>query len=389
MTEAIHLSLGDDGVLLLTLDRREKSMNTIDQVFMDELSAAIDRIQGDAAVKGAVITSGKPAFLAGGDLFEIEDQRNWTDASFKTYCTPLAVPFPRRIESGQRVCQRVAVSVDADTNRPTRPARSSSGEGRQLLLEPSVGTVPPIGVTVTRSAGAEDVAAELAPGLVRLVLSLDALDEDDVANAHALAEAARAPLDIALMIPRGSESSLPRLASLAGLPSNNVVVLQNHADVTDPALVRAVSALWPRLRTGGGTDRHFVDLNRNRPPADWSVVGWPLNPQAHASDERSIIQTADVHSDLVRTARSFAPRANLTAWAQLVPGVAADGREATMLAAVFAVGGPSLYSPRLLVAVLGAVTVVPAYLLTPVIVDKSNWKEVLVDSGYYKADQFK
>ena len=35
------------------------------------------------------------------------------------------------------------------------------------------------------------------------------------------------------------------------------------------------------------------------------------------------------------------------------------------------------------------VKVVPAYLLTPVIVDKSNWKEVLVDSGYYKADQFK
>ncbi|PSC03461.1 sugar ABC transporter substrate-binding protein [Alsobacter soli] len=35
------------------------------------------------------------------------------------------------------------------------------------------------------------------------------------------------------------------------------------------------------------------------------------------------------------------------------------------------------------------VKVVPAYLLKPVAVDKSNWKEVLVDSGYYKADQFK
>ncbi|MEZ4515963.1 MAG: hypothetical protein R3C44_03665 [Chloroflexota bacterium] len=26
-----------------------------------------------------------------GDLFEMEDQRNWTDGSFKTYCTPLAL----------------------------------------------------------------------------------------------------------------------------------------------------------------------------------------------------------------------------------------------------------------------------------------------------------
>lgn len=31
--------------------------------------------------------------------------------------------------------------------------------------------------------------------------------------------------------------------------------------------------------------------------------------------------------------------------------------------------------------------VVPSYLLTPVVVDKSNWKQVLVDSGYYKESQ--
>ena len=30
------------------------------------------------------------------------------------------------------------------------------------------------------------------------------------------------------------------------------------------------------------------------------------------------------------------------------------------------------------------VKVVPSYLLKPVIVDKSNWEKVLVDSGYYK-----
>ena len=34
------------------------------------------------------------------------------------------------------------------------------------------------------------------------------------------------------------------------------------------------------------------------------------------------------------------------------------------------------------------VKVVPSYLLVPVDVDANNWKEVLVDSGYYTADQF-
>jgi putative multiple sugar transport system substrate-binding protein len=33
------------------------------------------------------------------------------------------------------------------------------------------------------------------------------------------------------------------------------------------------------------------------------------------------------------------------------------------------------------------VKIVPSYLLTPVVVDESNWKKTLVDSGYYKLDQ--
>ena len=32
--------------------------------------------------------------------------------------------------------------------------------------------------------------------------------------------------------------------------------------------------------------------------------------------------------------------------------------------------------------------VVPSYLLTPVVVTKANWKQALIDTGYYKADKF-
>ena len=35
------------------------------------------------------------------------------------------------------------------------------------------------------------------------------------------------------------------------------------------------------------------------------------------------------------------------------------------------------------------VKVVPSYLLKPVSVDASNWKQTLVDSGYYKESQIK
>jgi putative multiple sugar transport system substrate-binding protein len=35
------------------------------------------------------------------------------------------------------------------------------------------------------------------------------------------------------------------------------------------------------------------------------------------------------------------------------------------------------------------VKVIPSYLLKPLLVDKSNWKQALIDTGYYKAEQFK
>ena len=46
-----------------------------------------------------------------GDTFEMEDQRNWTDASFKTYSTPLALPIPVRIDAGTRVEQSLHLTI--------------------------------------------------------------------------------------------------------------------------------------------------------------------------------------------------------------------------------------------------------------------------------------
>jgi hypothetical protein len=45
-----------------------------------------------------------------GEIFEMEDQRNWTDASFKTYSTPLELPFPVEVAAGERIFQRVVLS---------------------------------------------------------------------------------------------------------------------------------------------------------------------------------------------------------------------------------------------------------------------------------------
>ena len=46
-----------------------------------------------------------------GDTFEMEDQRNWTDASYKTYCRPLARGFPFPVAAGETVEQTVEIRL--------------------------------------------------------------------------------------------------------------------------------------------------------------------------------------------------------------------------------------------------------------------------------------
>ncbi len=57
-----------DGIALITWDMPDKSMNVIDGTVMDEMDALLEQIEGDEAIKGVVITSGKKTFGAGADL---------------------------------------------------------------------------------------------------------------------------------------------------------------------------------------------------------------------------------------------------------------------------------------------------------------------------------
>ena len=59
-----------------------------------------------------------------GDTFEMEDQRNWMDASYKTYVRPLALPWPYPIEQGRRFTQSVALTVEGALPAVTAAAPS-------------------------------------------------------------------------------------------------------------------------------------------------------------------------------------------------------------------------------------------------------------------------
>ncbi len=72
MQDIIRYAVDADGIATLTIDHPGKTMNVIDQAFMDSLSACIDQVAGDETVKGAIVTSGKDSFVAGADLLAME-----------------------------------------------------------------------------------------------------------------------------------------------------------------------------------------------------------------------------------------------------------------------------------------------------------------------------
>jgi 3-hydroxyacyl-CoA dehydrogenase / enoyl-CoA hydratase / 3-hydroxybutyryl-CoA epimerase len=66
------LDVDDDGIALVTWDMPRRSMNVITVPVLDELSHIVERLSGDTAIRGVVITSGKDTFSGGADLSLLE-----------------------------------------------------------------------------------------------------------------------------------------------------------------------------------------------------------------------------------------------------------------------------------------------------------------------------
>ena len=72
-----------------------------------------------------------------GDDFELEDQRNWTDAAFKSYSTPLSRGLTHDAVAGMTLRQRVTVRCVTNGTRPATSRRTPAAAVTAVeLLEP-------------------------------------------------------------------------------------------------------------------------------------------------------------------------------------------------------------------------------------------------------------
>jgi D-apionolactonase len=255
-----------------------------------------------------------------GDLWETEDHRNWTDANFKTYSTPLALGFPHELAEGEALAQRVAISIRGVPSQP-EPI-----EGRVLLtLGERVAQFPAVGLGnaphgKTLTAWEEELLKALGPAHLRADVHLGENDWlERLSRAQANCRQLGCSLELALHLRPEDRPALAALASALeiGPPTAHVLVIlafgaTSTPEETTPAeLVELVrSELADSVRGAvfaGGTDLYFCELNRARPDIDeMDAVFYAVMPQMHAFSDLDIVENLEAQADTVTSARAIA-----------------------------------------------------------------------------------
>ncbi len=260
-------------------------------------------------------------FRFAGDIFEMEDQRNWTDASFKTYCTPLRLPFPQEIRAGTKVSQAVTLRLRAEAQPAAGASLSSARSGLWLDLataKPAV-DLPRLGLGVaSHGQPLHEREIERLRALHLAHLRVDVrLSEPDwevrLQQAALEARALGAQLETAIFLSDDAENELERLgqalariqppvASWLIFHQNEKSTGERWIDLARPVLL----AYDPTARIGSGTNVFFTELNRGRPPAHaLDLVCYSINPQVHAFDNLSLIETLAAQAATIESARAF------------------------------------------------------------------------------------
>lgn len=312
-----------------------------------------------------------------GDVFETEDQRNWTDASFKTYCPPLRLPYPRLFGAGEELSQRVVVRLASDrgasraapAHEPSHAALAASAPIEIRVGSASAAHLPALGLGASTGEDAE------ASGVVR-----EALCRVGPSHLHAVVEPGQPSWEQSLRRAAGtalevgadlqcevvvddvdqlSDVARALAEAMGDRPTKlaRLMLFDKASSVTTPALV----GTWRSLAGGhhlrpeifGGSRANFAELNREQAPYGLLAgVTFAVNPQVHAFSNEEILQTLPVQELVARQAISMAgglplhvgpvtlrQRFNAVATDKLaVTGPETDPRQGSLWAACWALG---------------------------------------------------
>lgn len=262
-----------------------------------------------------------------GDIWEMEDQRNWTDASFKTYGRPRDLPWPYTIAKGDRVVQRAVLSFEralavtataastdvvidigaTPTGRLPRVALALSPEEAPLAMAaaPTLSAAPHE-IVAWYEHGVHELAvlktyAEVgrrlnAPVGLELVLPCKAPVEHEMADAAALLRRADLKPSSLLAIQAPMTRWVLKSPEELGLPGF-------------AGVYAAARRCFPGVALGAGVTSNFTEFNIDRP--DFEGADYVTHSTAaviHEPDDRSVMETLETLPHIFRSMRHIAGR---------------------------------------------------------------------------------
>lgn len=269
-----------------------------------------------------------------GDVFETEDQRNWMDASFKTYSTPLSIPIPVDVNPGDTVHNKVILKATGGG------ASSKSSAEEQSFLFPAIGYEKHYGAPLT----SDEIEQLKRIPFDHYRVELDLSDTDwknrlDEAAHEAALLGARLEVIVffVTMEPGEIDTVAQVLASKRRLVSHVLPLAAGYLTTPERLLERfypSMKSLSPDVLIGYGTNSYFTEVNRERPSGDiYDFVSFPLFPQVHASDTRTIMENLQTGPDILATIRSFTDKPVFVSPLTLAPrGDDVDPRQHTRFA---------------------------------------------------------
>ena len=239
-----------------------------------------------------------------GDVFETEDQRNWMDASYKTYCTPLSKPFPVIVTKGDLISQSIHFNVRAESTIPAQ-------DKKQLTItvdKSKTSPFPQVGLPLSKLAH-DKQTLQWIKNLNIDFLRIE-LNSNEQAISFRIKDALETGLPLELVLFFEREFNPGFMHSLLPLQDRikQIIVLPAYANGTDKALIEMVVPWlrknFPRCKIGGGTDAFFTELNREKTPVSaLDFLSFSVNPQVHASDISTMTENLATLKDLVTSCR--------------------------------------------------------------------------------------
>jgi hypothetical protein len=251
-----------------------------------------------------------------GEVFEMEDHRNWTDASYKTFCTPLSIPYPVEVKKGTRIEQSLTLRLEGKL-----PA-ASSDDLCEVTPVFSVGTAAAVPLP-RLGLGVASHGKPLSPREASLLKALDLSHlrvdlklsrpgwEKALRQAWSEASALGARLEAAIFLTDRAAAEIEDLARAARELGPQVglwLIFHEREKVTMEPWVKlarnVLKELDPEAKVGSGTNVEFVDVNRERPPLEhMDAACYSMSPQVHAFDNDSLVETLEAQGSTVQSAR--------------------------------------------------------------------------------------